>query len=144
MPRDSEDSALHNHLTFIKANFKVLKESITKLEERLPLRVALGITEDVKKSLMIPKYAGKLEDILNKNPRFQKMVQIDAVLTGQEVEGMKEDPNIIAKFSCALMVSVDCERAFSLFKDLFSSKRTSLTEAHLRDHMIVQWNKALP
>ncbi len=105
----------------------MLKQSTTKLEERLPLREALGIIEDVKKSLTIPKYAGKLEDILNKNPGFKKMVQIGAGWAGEEVEGIEEDPNIIANFSCASVMRVDCERSFSLFKDLFSSK-TNLTD----------------
>jgi hypothetical protein len=41
------------------------------------------------------------------------------------------------------MTSVDCERAFSIFKDLLTNKRNRLTEDHLRDQMIIQWNKGL-
>lgn len=138
-----EGSELSNDLAMIKANFKVLRESITLLEERLPLREALSIIQKVKNSLTIPKFAGKMDEILKKNPGFEKLSQIGSVLSGEKVQGLKEDPNIIASFSCAPMTSVDCERAFSTFKELLSIKRNRLTEDHLKDQMLIQWNQAL-
>lgn len=127
----------------IKANFKVLRGSITFLGERLPVREVLSIIQNVKNSLTIPKFAAKMDKILKKNPGFEKLSQIGSVLNGEKVQGLKEDPYIIASFSCAPMTSVDCERAFSTCKDLLSSKRNCLTEGHLKDQMLIQWNRAL-
>ncbi len=44
-------------------------------------------------------------------------------------------PNVIVNYSCAPMMSMDCEGggAFSTLKDLLSSKRNCLQEAHLND-----------
>jgi len=71
-------------------------------------------------------------------------VKIAAVLAGEPAsDDLNNDPNLIANFRCAPATSVDCERAFSHFKDLLSSKRLRLTESHLRDQMIVSWNSAL-
>ena len=115
-----EEDELANDLAMIKANFKVLRESITLLEKRLPLRETLNIIQNVKYSLTIPKFAGKMDEILKKNPGFEKLSQIGSVLKGEKVQGLKEDPNVITSFSCAPMTSVDCERAFSTFKDLLA------------------------
>lgn len=52
-------------------------------------------------------------------------------------------PRCHCHFSCAPITSVDCERAFSRFNDILFNKRTNLTEKHLRDQMIVQWNRNL-
>ncbi len=138
-----EDASLAQDLAMIKTNFKILKESITQLEERLPLVLALSIIQKVCESLTISKFAKKLEEILKKNPAYKKVVQIGSVLKGEEVPGLKEDPNIIASFSCAPVTSVDCERTFSIFKDLLINKRNRLTEDHLRDQMLIQWNEGL-
>ncbi len=40
-----ENGAVSNEPATIKANFNVLKESITQMEESLPLAQALGIVE---------------------------------------------------------------------------------------------------
>ncbi len=68
------------------------------------------------------------------------MYQFGSVLSWEKVQGLKEDPNVIANFSFAPMTSMDCEGAFSTFKDLLSNKRNSLTEAHLNDQMLIQWD----
>ncbi len=130
-----EDASLAQDLTMIKTNFKILNKSITQLKERLPLVQALSIIQKVRERLTIPKFPNKLEEILKKNPAYE-MVQIGSVLTGVEVPGLKEDSNIIASFSCAPMTSVDCERAFSIFKDLLTNKRNRLIGDHLRDQML--------
>lgn len=138
-----ENETISNDLAMIKANFKVLKEAIQELEKRLPLTEALAIILKVKSSLTISRFSNKLEEVLNKNSGYKKMCQIGAILSGESVPGVQEDPNEIANFRCAPITSVDCERTFSSFKDLLSDKRTRLTEEHLKDHMIIQWNQAL-
>eukprot|EP00095_Tigriopus_kingsejongensis_P010969 maker-scaffold270_size230592-snap-gene-1.20 protein:Tk10969 transcript:maker-scaffold270_size230592-snap-gene-1.20-mRNA-1 annotation:"GG19859" len=46
-------------------------------------------------------------------------------------------PKIITSFAPA-MTSLDCERAFSTFKDLLSSQKNRFTEDHLKDRMLIQ------
>ena len=105
---------------------------------------ALEIMENVKKSLTIPEFKAKLDKILEKNPGYEKLEKMGAVLSGNTVSDIaREDPNVIASFRCAPMTSVDCERAFSCFKDLLSTKRARLTEGHLKDQMLIQWNRGL-
>jgi len=82
-----------------------------------------------------------LQAILAKNPGYKTLLKMYAVLNGTSPipEIGEQDPGIIAKFVCAPVTTVDCKRCFSSFKDLLSSKRLHLTEAHICDHMIVQW-----
>ncbi len=85
----------------------------------------------------------KMNKILKKNPGFEKMCQLGSVLSWEKLQGLKEDPNVLTNFSCAPMMSMDCTGAFSTFNDLLSSKRNCLTEAHLKDQMLIQWNQVL-
>lgn len=76
----------------------------------------------MRKSLTIPEFKAKLEEILKKNPGFERLANIGAVLSNKTVTGSLDmDPNVIASFRCAPMRSVDCEGAFSRFKDLLSA-----------------------
>lgn len=138
-----EDETTAQNLALIKANFKVLKEAIVELEERQPLINAINIIKKVKNSLTLEPFSKKLDDILKKNPGYEKMEKFGAVLSGENVEGLSEDPGTIFNFRCAPMTSVDCERAFSRFKDIFLSKRRCLTEGHLKDLMLIQWNSEM-
>ena len=38
-----------------------------------------------------------------------KLSQIGSVLSWKKAQGLKEDPNVIVNFSCAPMMSLDCE-----------------------------------
>lgn len=94
-----EVQTLSTDLATIKSNFKVLRRSITRLEERLPLRQALEIVNEVRESLTIPKFSKKLEDTLAKNPGFNFMAGIGDVLSGKHVEDVNVlslDPDVIA------------------------------------------------
>lgn len=89
----------------------------------------MDIIENVKKSLNLPKFSNKLDEILKKNPAMKSWKRL-----GQSWQ---------EKFPTSLLASVvsPCERAFSHFKDLLTNKRTQLTEEHLKDQMLIQWNK---
>eukprot|EP00095_Tigriopus_kingsejongensis_P005598 maker-scaffold620_size123222-snap-gene-0.13 protein:Tk05598 transcript:maker-scaffold620_size123222-snap-gene-0.13-mRNA-1 annotation:"atp-sensitive inward rectifier potassium channel 12" len=69
--------------------------------------------------------------------RELKALPKSSVLIGEKVQGVKEDPNVIACLSCPAMKSVDCERIFSTFKDLLSSQKNLLTERHLKDQLLI-------
>ena len=50
----------------------------------------------------------KMNKILKKNPGFEKMCQLGSVLSWKNVQGVKEDPNVLANFSCAPVMYMDC------------------------------------
>ncbi len=85
----------------------------------------------------------KIRKILKKNPGFEKIHQFGSVLIWEKVQGLKKDPNVIVNFSCAPIMSMDRKGAFSTFKDFLSSNRNCLTEAHLKDQILIQWNQVL-
>lgn len=138
-----EDENIPQNLAFIKANFKVLKEAITELEERQPLINAINIIKKVKQSITLEPFSQKLDEVLKKNPGFEKLSKFAQILSGENLVGITEDPKTISNFRCAPVTSVDCERAFSRFKDIFSIKRRCLTEEHLKDLMLIQWNNEM-
>lgn len=139
-----QDDEIPAQLVSIKANFAPLVKAISALEERIPLVQSVDIVENVKKHLLLEPFASKLNFILNKNPGYQKMRNIANLLigngSGSDLEG--ENPVNMANFANAPLTSVDCERAFSKFKDLLSSKRQCFTEEHLKHQMILQWNSS--
>ena len=51
-----------------------------------------------------------------------------------------EDPNLIAIMANVHVVTCDVERMFSLLKDVNSAKRGNLTEEHVKEIMMIQWN----
>lgn len=143
-----QDSQIPDQLALIKANFQLLANSITALEERLPLQQSINIVEEVRTSLTLEPFAEKLDDVLKRNPGYAKMTNINKILSGREVAAeeraeLPSGPATIASFSCAPITSVDVERFFSALKDLLSSKRLSMSEDHVRDQMLLQWNKDL-
>jgi len=113
-------------------------ESITELEGWQTLASSLQIVEKVRTSLTLEPFIGKLEETLRKNPGLSMLSDIAAVLSDKYVEGLNVDTNTISNFKCAPATSVDCEQAFSHFKDIYSNKRRCLTEEHLM--MLIQWN----
>ena len=54
---------------------------------------------NVKKSLTIPEFKTKLDEILEKNTGNEKLEKMGAVLSGKTVPDIaREDPNVIATF----------------------------------------------
>jgi len=51
------------------------------------------------------------------------------------------NPGMLANFASAPVVSVDVERFFSSLKGLLSFNRLNLTESHVKDQMLLQWNR---
>ena len=69
--------------------------------------------------------------------------QYASVLKGKDVDLEGTDPSVPILFSNAPITSVDCERTFSKLKIVLADQRTRLTEAHVRDILLLQWNKDL-
>jgi len=132
--------------TLIKGNFQTLANSIKALEECFPLVQSVNIVRQVEESLHLDPFSKKFAEVLKKNPGFADLLNIAKILSGEPVEKedrskLPQDPAVLANFACAPITSVDVERFFSSLKDLLSSKRLSLTETHVRDQMMIQWNR---
>ena len=134
------DSEILPQLAIIRGNFSQLVHTITALEERLPLVRAMELVENLKDKLTLEPFAAKLHQVLDKNPGFNKMQQITKVLRGSEEAFEGSDANATAMMGNAPLVTCDVERTFSTLKDINSHKRASLTEDHIKDIMIIQWN----
>ncbi len=64
-------------------------------------------------------------------------LRLGQCLVGKRYRAWRRDPTVIANF---LWCPWTVRGAFSSFKDLFSSKKNCLTEAHLKDQMLIHWN----
>ncbi len=71
------------------------------------------------------------------------MCQFGSVLSLKKVQGLEEDSNVISNFGCTPMMSMDFKGTFSTIKNLLSTKKNCLMEAHLKDQMLIQWNQVL-
>ena len=134
----------HIRHRLIQASFTLLVDSITKLEKRQSLADAIQIVENLVAQLTLEPYASKLKSVLDKNPGYKILFKVSKVIRGsvQDFEGIG-DPNLPALLANAPVTSLDCERVFSHFNDLLGVKRRKMTEEHLKDHMMVQWNKEM-
>jgi len=141
-----QDEDIPDQLAFIKSNFQILATSITALEERLPLVESIKIVEKVEESLKVEPFSGKLKDVLKRNPDFKQLCNIARILKGEPVEKeerakLPTSPGVLANFASAPITSVDVERFFSSLKGLLSFNRLRLTEGHVKDQMLLQWNR---
>ena len=127
---------LRADLAFIKANLSLLPHYITKLEEQ-----GMELMEDALDKLSrIPGYYGeelktKLDNVLKKNPGFDHIKSISKVLSGTSTT-LPEGPTDVAMFKYCPTASVDVERSFSLYKNILTDKRHSLTKESLKKFMI--------
>ena len=100
----------------------------------------MGNVEDLKETLTLEPFATKLKEVLMKNPGFDKIHKISKVFRGSEEDFEGEDPNLIAIKANVPVVTFDVERTFSLLKDVNSAKRWNLTEEHIKEIRMIQWN----
>ena len=140
-----KDHRLPGQLATIKTNFKGLVAAIAALEERLPLRESIGIVEKVQAELVFEPFKSKLSSVLDNNPDFRKLQHIAHIIDGTATDDMPDGmrPDIPDIFSQVPITSVDCERTFSKLKAVLTDHRTSLTESHVRDMLLIQWNSPL-
>jgi len=138
-----QDSEIPAQLAIIKANFPILVNTITALEERLPLVSAVQLVEKLQVSLTLEPFATKLQKVLDKNPGFQMIHKLSRLLRGVQDNFEGQNPNDSAMMANAPIVSCEVERFFSTLKDVNVPKRASLTEDHIKDILMVQWNGKL-
>lgn len=84
------DQNIEAQLVFIKSNFEILPDLITRLDKReIPLTNSISIVEEAKEKLI--KISGemtkiikiKIESILSKNNDYQAVFKISYVLNGK-------------------------------------------------------------
>ena len=78
----------------------------------------------------------KFQQVLDRNPGFDKMCDIGSVLSGIQVPGLEMHPNIIKCFKFAPLTSCDVERSFSVYKGVLTDKRTSFTPENLEMYLV--------
>ena len=79
----------------------------------------------------------KLDNVLKKNPGFERIKTITGVISGTTStlpEGM--GPGDVAMFMYCPTASVGVERSFSMYKNILSDKRQKLTKETLKKIML--------
>lgn len=142
---------VQNNLIYITSNFKVLSESILKLQTKdMPLVESLSILDNVQTQLKSvhgepgKKVYEKMENVLSKNIGLKTLKQISSILSGSitTMDGLPEDltTNDLIFYKYAPITSVDVERSFSVYKNLLSHNRRSFKLENIKKHLIIQCN----
>ncbi|XP_025412870.1 uncharacterized protein LOC112685254 [Sipha flava] len=145
---------VQNNLVYITSNFKVLSESILKLQTKnMPLAESLSIVDNVQTQLKSvqgepgKKVYEKMENVLSKNIGLKILKQISSILSRSisTMDGLPEDlsTNELIFYKYAPITSVDVERSFSVYKNLLSHNRRSFKLENIKMHLIIQCNSGL-
>ena len=111
-------------LTLIKTYFKILSQSIEKLETcGMLLSESLALLNEVECQLKtVPEDIGhgvndKFKSVLQRNPGYNAVNSVNKYLKGECLELPEEiPPNIACQFKYCLVISVDVQRSFSAYK----------------------------
>lgn len=142
------DSEVQCQLAYIQSNFGFIADSILKLETRgMPLKKSLDIVEDVKSKLSAVEgtvgieVMKKFESVMERNPGFSTMTAVCKILSGEE-ENPPDDisPEKFNLLKFAPATSCDVERSFSVYKNILSDRRHSMTMENLEMYLIVHCN----
>jgi len=137
-------ATLETELIYISAHLAFLPTFIEKLEEKgLTLDKAVHLVEKAQAELdSIPGensrvLSAKLKRVLENNPGFKLVQQLAAVLDGTcSTLPTGFSPSDAASFKYCPIATADVERSFSIYKNVLSDKRHSLTKENLSKIMI--------
>jgi len=134
-------------LAYINANFSLIPTAIRRLESQgLTLVEALGILKEVKGVIAVAtgeigeKIRKKFNNVLEKNPDIDKLIEISKVLDGEEGD-IDMPPNIIESMKFAPLQSCDVERSFSIYKNILTDNRINFTPENLEMYLICNCEK---
>lgn len=144
-------TCVKSNLVYIKSNFKILSDSILKLQRKnMPLAESLDILEKVSVQLQMAqgndgqKVYKKFETVSNKNSGLKILKEISKIISGESdnMDGLPEDltTNDLCFFKFAPITSVDVERSFSIYKNLLTDNRRSFKPENIRKHLLLQCN----
>ena len=125
------------------STFSKLSHSLTALEEHLPLIQSMKIVQEVREQLPLEPFASKFRKVLSNNPGSKMLEKYATALLGKDVDMEGTDPYVPILFLNAPITCVYGERFLSKLKIVLADQRTRLTEAHVRDILLPQWNKDL-
>lgn len=139
---------LKAELSYIKSNFYVIVQAITKLETPgLELKESIGVFENVRKtlaSLNKTDYRIKFENVIARNKGYSAIFDIHRTLNecvGSESAFIKQySPSEVALFKYCPVTSSDVERSFSKYSAILSEKRRNFLFENLKQHLIVYAN----
>lgn len=160
---DEEDSAavktakellergnLKTDLVFLAANYGFFSKSIKKLETNgLELAAYIDIVNDaeIKVSSIDCKIGRKIKtkmsNVLEKNRGFKTLKEISSCLSGQNSTVNEYTVSEIIAFKFAPITSVEVERSFSMYKNVFRANRQSFLFDNLSKIICIYCNKNL-
>ena len=130
-------------MAFIRANFGALIPALKSLQTQgLSISDVAQILRDVKDSLdgtpgeIGTKIQKKFDDVLARNPGFQKIRQIGMILSGAAVENFTMSPTLVALYKFCPLTSCDVERSFSIYKNFLTDRRTGFTKENIEKYLI--------
>ena len=139
-----KDKSLSTDLAFIKTHFQILPISITKLEgSGLSLVETFEILDETYGKIQkIPGKKGKqvqakLDYVLEKNQGEKVLREFANIIKGEQgniPNGWSASD--VAHMNYAPVQSVDVEKSFSIYKNVLSERRHSLTEENLGKMMV--------
>ncbi|XP_076043866.1 uncharacterized protein LOC143026958 [Oratosquilla oratoria] len=134
---------LKTGLVFISSTFSIITSTIAKLETRgLPISTVFQLMDSVEQTLKNTSdqsYHQKLTSVLTKNKGYERLRKINAIMSGQPIEGLEEflsglAPSDISCYQFAPLVSCDVERVFSQYKTILADNRRRFTFENLKYH----------
>lgn len=143
-------AALHNtavmqHLAYVKSNLSSLPDLITALEgEGIRLSDSVDKTEQfIEESKFWEGAIGerlrkKLEAVLLRNPGWKTVQQVARILKGEVVPECEfTDPSDIAALKFLPIVSCEVERSFSMLKNVLTDKRRNFKLENLEKTLVI-------
>jgi hypothetical protein len=138
-----QDTSIKNELIFIESNYSFLVNSIRKLESTgLALVVQVKVVTDAIDSINAVQgtkgdtIKKKLNSVLEKNVGFNIMKNISNSMTEE-----KYTTRETLAFKYAPITSVDVERSFSIYKNVFRANRQCFLFENLREILAIYCNQ---
>jgi exonuclease VII small subunit len=143
------DTKIKSDLLYIKSNFKIIETTITQLESvGMSLSESMNIFEKARTQIESGQGAVaeiiklKLKNVLNRNPGYSTIYSLYKIFSGEHVE---MPPNIsvtdATKLKFLPVTSCDVERSFSLYKNILTEKRHSLTPDNI-EKLLICYNQS--
>jgi hypothetical protein len=142
---------LSNDIPFIASNYYFLVETITKLESgKISIYDSVGLMEETRIKLgnvtcaVGAKVLFRFNEILENNPDWKNIKNINNILNKRQNDIILPDnilPVNIIYYKHCILVSVDCERTFSRYKNLLRDNRRSFIFDNIRKHVIINCNR---
>lgn len=145
------DKCLLSELVFIKSNFGIISQSITKLEAKgIIIHESVDLIETIQSKLKLvrgkigERVNRKFQNVLAKNAGYSFVSKIARVLDGNQVTFQESEPDLSCNdftlFNYAPITSCDVERSFSSYKTMLANNRRSFLIENFKKFVVVHCN----